>query len=155
MIGRFTVHSHPKHLVNISSGLLVNSEISKSLLNAVHTIQINVERLRQDSSQSVKVLYQPISKSGLKHLMTIIQTNVRVTGNSQKLSVSPELIYQRALTLAKVRTEINLAIVLSNPVTATFFKKDGINFLHFLHVLEDIVNKSEPQLADTDSDVSL
>ena len=36
MIDRFTVHSHPKHLVNISSGLLVKSKVSKSLLIVVN-----------------------------------------------------------------------------------------------------------------------
>ena len=70
--------------------------------------------------------------------------------------MSPELIYYTALTLAKVRPEVNLGTVLNYHVTGvppSLFKENGSNRssdkADLLHGLEDIVKKSATELPET------
>ena len=115
-----------------------------------------------EGARNQKSFYDAISKSGLKTFKDMKKpTKVQISGKTLRVAVSPELIYQRALILASVRPEVNLATVLSYPVTAvppTLFKEDGSKRMttkaDLLHGLEDSVKASVPHLPDTECDVS-
>ena len=145
----FDVESHPKLLVNIGSGFVATSDISNSLSNAVAKGQAMmndfVQSCLEEDSEASKSFYAPISKSGLKTFRHLVkQARVKIGSHTRRLAVSPELIYQRALILAKVRPELDLATVLSYPITVVppcLFKEDGSKRMtskaDFLHCLED------------------
>ena len=78
------------------------------------------------------------------------------------VNVSAEQIYPRALTLAKVRSEVNLATVLCYPLTLiqpSLFNDEGsrhkTNKRDFLHALDDIVKKSVTKLPNPSLDHSV
>ena len=81
------------------------------------------------------------------------KTNLMVGGSKKQVNVSAEKVFQRALALAKVRLEVNLASVLCFPLTVvppSLFKDDGsrrkTNKADLMHALEDTVKKSVTEL---------
>lgn len=168
MVDPFSVDSHEKLLLNVGSGLLATPEISADLVKAVdkgnEMLTAFCSRLDADGEDNVrKSFYQPIAKSGLKTFKDMKKTSkVLVGGTIKRVNVSPEQVYQRALRLSKVRPEVNLATVLSYPMTAvpsSIFKEDGsrrkTNKADLLHGLEDTVKKSVGELPPNTADVSV
>lgn len=165
MVDPFSVNSHTKLLMNIGTGLVATPEISSALTSAVDKGKDMLNafvttRLGDDEDKS---FYQPISKSGLKTFKEMKkQTKVMVGGAKKRVNVSAEQVYQRALALAKVRPEVNLATVLSYPLTVvppSIFKEDGsrrkTNKADLLHALEDTVNNSVTELPCPSVDASI
>ena len=90
------------------------------------------------------------------------KTNATVGGISKGANVSAEQVYQRALALAKVRPEVNLATILCYPLTVvppSLFKEDGsrrkMDKADLLHALEDTVKKSVRELLGLSVDHSV
>ncbi|XP_033109669.1 uncharacterized protein LOC117110927 [Anneissia japonica] len=161
MTDPFNTSSHPSLLVNIGTGLVATSDINDSLLKAVEKGEKMLDnflksRLIQNLEKNTS-FYQPITRSGLKTLKIMMKTtNVKIKGKNKRIAVSPELIYQRALSLSKVRPDINLNTVLSYPVTSVppaLFKEDGskrrTNKSDLLHVMEEIGKQSATTLPQT------
>lgn len=148
-------------VINISSGLAATSQVSKSLLNAFQDgkeLMKNfiAERL-EPLSQSSKSFHGPIKKSSLLTFKEM-QKSTRVTiGNKKKnVAVSSEVVYQRALALAKVRPDVNLSTVLSHPigsVPSSLFMEDGTRRKttksDLLHELEKTADSSVKELPES------
>ena len=156
MVDPFSVDSHAELLMNIGTGLVATPEISSALISAIDkgNKMLNAFVSSRFGDGGEKSFYQPIAKSGLKTFKDMKKkTNLMVGGSRKQVHVSAEQVYQRALALAKVRPEVNLASVLSYPVSVvppSLFKEDGsrrkTNKADLMHALEDTVKKSVTEL---------
>ena len=156
MVDPFSVDSHAELLMNIGTGLVATPEISSALMSAVDkgNNMLNAFVSSRFGEDEKKSFYQAITKSGLKTFKDMKKkTNLMVGGSKKQVNVSAEKVFQRALALAKVRPEVNLASVLCFPLTVvppSLFKDDGsrrkTNKADLMHALEDTVKKSVTEL---------
>ena len=130
MTNPFDVHTYPDNLINISTGLHGSFEVQslpKLLDKGQHMLEQFLENcLSEGSSRS---FYAPLSKFGIKTFADMHgKSKMLSKGISQKSIISPEMVFQRALTLAEVRTDVTAESVLSHPVgtvPSSLFHDDG------------------------------
>jgi len=85
------------------------------------------EALTSDKTQS---FYSPIKKSGLKTFADMNKKTKFKSGDGgiKAGAISPEIVFRRALTLARCRDDVSLTTVLSRPigpVPVSIFHPDG------------------------------
>lgn len=129
----FSASTRSDALINISSGRVASDEIQKSLIQAVETgcSKMNAfiaSQLEQNCTGPLS-FHDPITQTRLKTFSDLSKkTSIKINGHVSKKVISPEIVYQRALAIAGARMDIDLALVLSFPLTAipsALFKPDG------------------------------
>ena len=152
MTNPFEPESHPDVLVNISTGLHASQEVHKSLLKLADVGSEIMEMFVTESMTSGKTqsFYSPIKKSGLK---TFADMNRKTkfksgSGGMKAGSISPEIVFRRALMLSRCRDDVSMTTVLSRPigpVPLSIFHPDGTmrktNKAELGHQLEAQVDK--------------
>ena len=154
MTDPFDVTSHPEVLVNISTGVLATAEIQQSLLHATDTGQKKMEKFVEASLSSGQnqSFYSPIARSKLKTFADMNKkTKIKLLGGRDvtlQVNISPELVFRRALTLAKNRDGVTVSSVLSHPigpVPTGLFHDDGTmrkcTKAELGHKLEELTSK--------------
>ena len=154
MTDPFNVNDHPDVLMNISTGVHAPPEIQESLLNAVEMGQKEMEKFVESalSKGGIKSFYAPIPKSKLKTFTELSKkTNIKLHGGkgvTLHVNISPELVFRRALTLAKSREGVNVDSVLAHPVgpvPTALFHEDGTlrksSKAELGHKLEELVTE--------------
>ena len=128
MTNSFDVASHPKSLVDISTGLHAPTEIEVALTNAFDNgIKIVNGALTEGNNAD---LYSPKSRSKLKTFTDLIKTSKLKCGSGEILNVhiSPELVFRRALVLAGCPEDATIEKILSfpiEPVPISIFHENG------------------------------
>jgi hypothetical protein len=132
MTNLFDVASHPKSLVNMSTGLHAPTEIEVALTNAfdndIKMVKAFVHGALAEGNNAD--FYSPISRSKLKTFTDLIKTPKLKCGPVEILNVhiSPELIFRRALVLAGCREDVTIEKILSfpiGPVPISIFHENG------------------------------
>jgi hypothetical protein len=130
MTNPFDVASHPKSLVNISTGLHAPTEIEVALTNAfdngIKMVKAFVNGALTEGNNAD--FYSPRSK--LKTFTDLIKTSKLKCRSGEILNVhiSPELVFRRALVLAGCREDVTIEKILSfpiGPVPISIFHEDG------------------------------
>ncbi len=121
MINPFDVESHPDGtLVNISTGLHATPEVQSSLLNVVKNGRIASEKFVKNclSKEGNDSFYSTINKSKLKTFADLAKKTTLKTkgGSGVGASISPEIVFQRALFLSQSREDITASFVYSHPI---------------------------------------
>ena len=131
MTDPFDTETHPDILINIATGVHATPTIQQSLLSA----RSNGERQMNNfvkmalSTDQHGSFYSPITKSGVQTFSDMAKKSkfqsgqVKITG-----SLSPEVIFRRALSIARCRDDVSLESVLSHPVgpvPSAIFHEDG------------------------------
>lgn len=132
MTNPFDVDSHPGGvLINIATGLHATKEVQKSLLTAVTTGKIKMEAFLKKSlsTDGDNSFYSPISRSGLVTFTDMTRkTKVSTKGVKINVTISPEMVFRRALTMSRNRNDVSMDTVLSHPITPipiSLFHEDG------------------------------
>ena len=128
MTNPFTTDS--KVLINVASGMHASSEVEASLLNIVTTGKQKLEnfvdaRLKEGGGKGS--FYDPIAKTKLLTFEDMKKVNTR--NRSTASSLSPEIIFRRALMISKIREGLSLENVLQYPigeVPISMFHEDGM-----------------------------
>ena len=128
MTNPFDVASHPKSLVNISTGLHAPTEIEVALTNAFDNGIKIVNGALTDGNNAD--FYSAKSRSKLKTFTDLIKTSKLKCGSGEILNVhiSQELVFHRALVLAGCREDVTIEKILSfpiEPVPISIFHEDG------------------------------
>ena len=132
MTNPFATDEHPdKTLVNISTGLHASSDVQASLLGVLDAGQREMEKFvtRSLSEEGTASFYSPIPRAGLLTFTDMLKkTKISCGSKTLEANISPEVVFRRALTMAKSREDIGLHTVLSHPVTSvptSLFHEDG------------------------------
>ena len=152
MTNPFELENYPDKLINISTGVHATDEVQKYLLSAKTVGTHHMEKFVQESLSldCSKSFYSPISRLKIKTFADM-NKNTRVCGPSGRMlnvSVKPELIFRRALSLAKCREDVTLDTILSHPVgcvPTSMFHEDGTMRKNtksdLAHKLEENINR--------------
>ena len=149
----FNCNEHPAgHLVNISSGVVATKDIQKSLTSV---IEVGTTQMEQYINESLSVdgqksRFEAIKKTNLKTFTSFKKrTPIQIMGNKTLLSVNPEMVFRRSLSLTQVRPDLTLKDVLSYPITSvpsSLFHDDGAlrknNKSELAHILENLTEQS-------------
>ncbi|KAL7288521.1 hypothetical protein TKK_0017265 [Trichogramma kaykai] len=148
MSNPFSDNASTDVIINISSGHIGTPEITKSLLEVTKVGQKKMlefisSTLVENSSASTN-FYQPIKQTKLQTFSSFKKsTTLKINGKTVKKIISPETVYQRALSVSAMRNEVNLETILSLPlidVPIALYKTDGCkrftNKSELMHVLE-------------------
>ena len=150
MTNPFDASSHPKALINISTGMHATREIQESLTGAVDEgmkmLQSFVNGTLTEGNN--RDFYGPITRSKLKTFEDLTKKTKLKCRSGEVLHVhtSPELVFRRALVLATSRDDITVEKVLSfpiGPIPTSLFHEDGTmrktNKANLCHALESDV----------------
>ena len=96
------------------------------------------------SSEGTGSFYSPVHRSGLLTFADMAKSTKFTCGNKTvDANVNAEVVFRRALTIAKVRKGVQMDTVLSRPITAVptaLFSEDGMmrktNKAQLCHILE-------------------
>ena len=132
MTDPFDTESHPEVLMNISSGVHATAVIQESLLSAVEKGKDQADQFITGCLESgnTRNFYSPITRSCVKTFAEMTKkTKIKSGGQgTMQVSISPELIFRRALILVQSRDDITVETIMSRPMGAvptSLFHDDG------------------------------
>jgi hypothetical protein len=132
MTNPFNVSSHPKPLINISTGMHASREIETSRINSsddgtkMAKTFVNSAFSKGQSGN----FYSPIPRSTLKTFEDLTKkTKLKCrSGEVLEAHINSELVFRRALVLANSRDDVTVEKVLSfpiGPIPTSLFHDDG------------------------------
>ena len=139
-------------LIHLSTDLHASKDVQKSLLEPVDRGNKKVSNF-VESTLSVggsRSFYDPIKRSNLLTFNSMKKaTKVNILGKVQHVKVSAETVFRRALSLSKVRENVNMEVILCKPLIAVptaLFNEEGCTMrktqkADLMHRLEDMCKK--------------
>lgn len=116
-------------LVNISTGLHASQVVTTSLLGFHEKGMLKMKQFVERSFDIGEKgnFYDAIKRTSLPTFTDMIKkTNIR--GCKEAVSISPEIVFRRALAIADSRDNVNYSLILSHPITSvptSIFHEDG------------------------------
>ena len=121
MTNTFDVTSNQGALVHLASGLHASEDVKTSLLGVADRGRQQMKdfisnRLTPDGKLN---FHDRIPKSGIDTFTSMVKkTKLSASGKGPKAGLHAEMAFRRALTLSKIRENINMDSILSMPLTA-------------------------------------